>query len=153
MQHRSFRGTLTSNIKDAVFAVFGSGSLPTINLKSKPEEIVRWKNSSKVKKCRENLHKKTTDGPTFMTLIIKKVWSHEDVKKICRNWVAFAIAVAEILLDSDISEIQVTESMNATAFKKYSKFSKFTKMMLISILIFLFFFLETNIKRKLWFRN
>ena len=43
MQHRSFRGTLTSNIKDAAFAVFGIGLLPIINSKSKPDDIVKWK--------------------------------------------------------------------------------------------------------------
>jgi hypothetical protein len=35
-----------------------------------------------VKTKRENLHQKTSDGYTFMTLIMKKVWPKEDLKSI-----------------------------------------------------------------------
>lgn len=144
MQHRSFRGTLTSNIKDALFSVFGVSALPTINSKSEPSEIVKWKNSPEVRKCHENLHKKTINGPTFMTLIIKKVWPKEDYKEIRHNWIAFAVTVAEILLDSDIPGIQITESIAKPRIEIHIQnivsFRSFAKIMLNTYVNFSFFF-------------
>src|SRR6266513_3083884 len=155
MQHRSFRGTLTSNIKDALYSAFEVRNLPKINSKSEPNAIVEWKHSPEVRKCHENLHKKTINGPIFMTLIMKKVWPKEDYR---HNWIAFAVTVAEILLDSDIPGIQITESIAKPRIEIHIQnivsFRSFAKIMLNTYVNFsFFFFLAKNIKRKLCFIN
>lgn len=106
-----------------MFAVYGTKSLPPINLKSKPNDIVKWKNSSAVKECYEKLHKPVVKGKktTYMTQILHRVWPRENVKEIRDNWVAFAAAVCEVLLDSEIPGIQVTESLIEPRIEKYLK--------------------------------
>ena len=49
-QHRTLRGTLTSRIKNTIFAAFGENQLPTINMNASMIEIQSWKRSDKVKK-------------------------------------------------------------------------------------------------------
>ena len=76
-----------------------------------------------------------------MTLIMKKVWPREELKEIQHNLIAFAVTVAEILLDSEIPGIQITEPIAKPRIKAHLKnivsFRSFTKMML-NMLIFFF---------------
>ncbi|CAI2202022.1 12203_t:CDS:1, partial [Funneliformis geosporum] len=48
-KHRSLRGTLTSKIKESVFAVFGENILLPINTKASALENSQWKSSKNVR--------------------------------------------------------------------------------------------------------
>jgi hypothetical protein len=145
-QHRSLRGTLTSNIKDAVFSVFGVKNLPTMDTKHTLDDILEWKSKPSVRKCFENLHKQVNNGKTYMTRILQKVWPRNDVREIRHHWIAYAVTVCEILLDPEIPSIQITELIAKPRMRIHLQnivsFRSFAKMML-NICVnfsFLFFF-------------
>jgi hypothetical protein len=62
-KHRSRRGTLSTQIRKSIFAVFRN--LPRINLKASPSEIKTWKELPVVKECYEKLHRDTPEDETI----------------------------------------------------------------------------------------
>src|SRR2546423_15411476 len=52
VKHRSFRGSLTSRIKDALYTIFPE--LPSITSNSPPSEIQQWKSNPIVASCHNN---------------------------------------------------------------------------------------------------
>lgn len=80
-QHRTLRGTLTSRIKNTIFAAFGETQLPTINMNASMIEIQSWKRSDKVKECYTKLFSPMKEGQptTYMAHILAKVWESKNV--------------------------------------------------------------------------
>src|SRR5256885_16728846 len=66
-KHRSFRGSLTSRIKDALYTIFSE--LPSITSNSPPSEIRQWKSNPIVASCHNKLFKKIVveEPTTFMS--------------------------------------------------------------------------------------
>ena len=74
-KHRSFRGSLTSRIKDALYNIFPE--LPSITANSPPSEIRLWKNNPIVANCHKKLFKKIVveEPTTFMSKILDRLFS------------------------------------------------------------------------------
>jgi hypothetical protein len=94
-KHRSRRGTLSTQIKKSIFAVFRN--LPRINLKASPSEIKTWKELPIVRECYEKLHRDTPDDETWCGKIIQETWP--DAEKISNEQIAFAVALCESFLN------------------------------------------------------
>jgi hypothetical protein len=91
--------------------VFGEDQLPIINTKVSSTAISRWKNSESVRRCFENLFKKTKNNEkSYMYCIIKHVWSTIEIENIPNTWLAYAISISEIMLNPEIKNIQVSEN-------------------------------------------
>ena len=106
-KHRSLRGSLTSRIKEAVFAVFGEVSLPAVNMNTSSAELNKWK-SGPAKECYKKLFEPISeddDQVTYMTRILERVWADSD--RASNVSVAFAISVCEELLNPDNESIQI----------------------------------------------
>ncbi|CAI2201418.1 2729_t:CDS:1 [Funneliformis geosporum] len=71
-KHRSLRGTLTSKIKESVFAVFGENILLPINTKASALENSQWKSSKNVRRCYTYLFQLMAKGSniSYMARII-----------------------------------------------------------------------------------
>ncbi len=109
-QHRTLRGTLTSRIKNTIFAAFGENQLPTINMNASIIEIQSWKRSDKVKKCYTKLFSPMKEGQptTYMAHILAKVWGSKNVSLIN---IAYAIAICKTFLNPKIEHIQISETV------------------------------------------
>lgn len=120
---RSKRGTLSTRIKNAIFFVF---NLPEIKNKAKANEISLWKSLPAVATSYDNLFRKIDDNessPTYMQRIIERVWPKTEASNLHAAW---AVSIAELLLDPNNNEIRVTEEIidsllekNLVGFKKY----------------------------------
>ena len=98
-QHRSIRGSFTSKVKDAIYAIF-KNELPHIDTHATHSEIQEWKKKPSVRKCRARLFKKIQGQPiTYMSKIIEKLWkTKKDAPKI---QIAYAISICETYLDPE----------------------------------------------------
>src|SRR5260364_375845 len=108
---RSKRGTLTTKIKDAVFAVYGYSMLDKIDSHAIPEEIHNWKQSTKTKTTYSKLFLPivTNDSnDTFISCILIKVWPKGDAED---NLLAFAIGVVQALLSHKYKKITIDEKV------------------------------------------
>src|SRR5260364_299095 len=104
------RGTLTTKIKDAVFAVYGDSMLDKIDSYAIPEEIHNWKQSTKTKTAYSKLFSPITKDPndTFISRILTKVWPKRDAED---NLLAFAIGVVQALLSHKYEKITIDEKV------------------------------------------
>lgn len=109
-QHRTLRDTLTSQIKNTIFAAFGETQLPTINMNASMIEIQSWKRSDKVKECYTKLFSPMKEGQptTYMAHILAKVWGSKNVSRIN---IAYAIAICKTFLNPKIEHIQISETV------------------------------------------
>ena len=109
-QHRTLRDTLTSRIKNTIFAAFGENQLPTINMNASIIEIQSWKRSDKVKKCYTKLFSSMKEGQptTYMAHILAKVWESKNVSLIN---IAYAIVICKTFLNPKIEHIQISETV------------------------------------------
>ena len=114
-KHRSFRGSLTSKIKDALHFIFPT--LPSINTNSLTE-VRKWKGDPIVVKCHKVLFKREEeDSTTYMTRIISKIWPAK--KNAPKLHIAYAISVCEFILNPSILRIQVSEASIKSQITKY----------------------------------
>jgi hypothetical protein len=113
-QHRSIRGTFTSKVKDAIYAIFGN---ELTRIKSE-ESIREWKVRPEVKRCYKKLFKKVSeDQPsTYMTKIIEKIWKEK--KNALKIQIAFAISICEVYLNPDNHVIQINEQVMDSKIRK-----------------------------------
>ena len=105
---RSNRGTLSTRIKKAIFYVF---CLPVIKNKAKANEISLWKALPAVAKSYNNLFKKVDNdenSPTYIQQIIEKVWPRTKVPTLHTAW---AMSIAELLLNPNNEQISVSEEI------------------------------------------
>jgi len=108
-KHRSLRGTLTSKIKESVFAVFGENILPSINTKASALEISRWKSSENVRRCYTHLFQPMSEGSdvSYMARIMERVWPNTSTPS--QTLIAYAISICQVLLNPNDKHIQITE--------------------------------------------
>jgi hypothetical protein len=106
---RLLRSTLTTKIKNALFAVF-EDLLTPINNKAKPEIVLEWKRSEETKTCFKRLFKNISEGSedTYMSLILNKIWPSGDAT---HEKVAYAIAVCQTMLDPKQDSLMISESI------------------------------------------
>lgn len=81
-KHRSFRGSLTSRIKDALYNIFPE--LPSITSNLPPSEIQQWKSDPIVASYHNKLFKKIVveEPTTFMSKILDRLFpSKKNVPK------------------------------------------------------------------------
>ena len=101
---------MTSKIKEAIFSVFEK--LTPINTNASPATINRWKNSTNVRICYDNLYKPTTESEdesvTYIMRIVEKVFV--DSKSVTDAQIAYIMSVCELILDPDNENIQINES-------------------------------------------
>jgi len=116
-KHRSYRGSLTSRIKDALHHIFPE--LPSITSNSPPSEIRQWKNNPIVANCHNKLFKKIVveEPTTFMSKILDRLFPLK--KSAPKIYVAYAISVCEYLLNPSNQQIQVSESAIKFLISKY----------------------------------
>lgn len=120
IKHRSYRGSLTSKTKDAIFSVYGEANLPSISMNASPAEISKWKRDPAVKKCYDQLlepiNKYDDETLTFMLRIMEKVFIDPD--KASNVLMAYAMSVCNIFLDPTNEHIQITESIIKEKFEE-----------------------------------
>ena len=116
-KHRSFRGSLTSRIKDALYNIFPE--LPSITSNSPPSEIRQWKSDPIVASCHNKLFKKIVveEPTTFMSKILDRLFPSK--KSAPKIYVAYAISVCEYILNPSNQQIQVSESAIKFLISKY----------------------------------
>src|SRR3989440_8104266 len=116
-KHRSFRGSLTSRIKDALYTIFPE--LPSITSNSPPSETRQRKSNPIVAKCHNKLFKKNVveEPTTFMSKILNRLFPSK--KSAPKIYVAYAISVCEYILNTSNQQIQVSESAIKFLISKY----------------------------------
>lgn len=107
-QHRSVRGTLCSRIKSEIFKDF---DLHPISVKAPFEEIKNWKNQPKLRKVFFQLFKRERNGKIRIVQVLEKIWPKAELKTISDSSIAYAIGVAEVLLDPGNNNIQMLEEL------------------------------------------
>lgn len=110
------RGSLTSKIKDAIFAVFGEERLPTINSLATPFKIRKWKSLPSVAKCYRTLFVLDSEGKSYMSRILDKVWA--DTQNVPKIQIAYAVGVCKTLLNPDNENIQISEPIMKSKVKR-----------------------------------
>jgi hypothetical protein len=106
--HRSYRGTLASRTREALFSVFGETRLDPINTSSTASEISAWKRSKKTAKCYARLFQRISNNEesSYMSRILERIWPKSDCTE---EQVAFAITICECFLDPEYDSIQINE--------------------------------------------
>lgn len=109
-KHRSLRGSLASNVKKAIFAVFGENMLPPINTNATAAEIHQWKSTASVRNCYNSLFQ-TIPGSdiAYVTRITERVWP--DPTKRTNPQVAYAVSICQTLLDPNNEIIKIKEKI------------------------------------------
>ncbi|RGB23865.1 hypothetical protein C1646_773883 [Rhizophagus diaphanus] len=110
-KHRSHRGTLSSRIKDTMFAIFGDDQLPPINSSATLEKISIWKKSQEVCNCYKKLN-------THMEKILVKLYG-PDKEKRSEVQVAFAMALVEEILNPQKNHLKISEVLMQLKIEKY----------------------------------
>ena len=103
------RGSLTSRIKSALFAVFGENHLPQINTRATPKEINEWKQSRSVGSCYDKLFDPVESelSVTYMSQILEKVWPSGRTPNV---HIAYAVGVCVTLLNPKNDNIKISAS-------------------------------------------
>lgn len=107
--------------------------LPPINNTAKATEITAWKKKPVLLRCFKNLFTEINgnaeESETYMERIIQDAWPKK--KKISDQQIAWAISIAEILLDPKNEYIKITEETilpilekNKVNFILYQRFLK-----------------------------
>lgn len=102
------RGTLCSRIKSEIFKDF---DLQPISVKAPFDDIKSWKNQSKLRKVFSQLFKRDRDGKVQIVRVLEKIWPKAELETISDSSIAYAIGVAEVLLDPDNKNIQMSEEL------------------------------------------
>jgi hypothetical protein len=144
-KHRSRRGTLSTQIRKSIFAVFRN--LPRINLKASPSEIKTWKELPVVKECYEKLHRDTPEDETITWCgkIIQETWP--DAKKIPNEQIAFAVALCESFLNPDNEIIKNDSKYLSKRIQKNKVSIKNIRNFIISNILIIYII---YINRKKW---
>ena len=110
-KHRSVRGTITSKIKESVFAIFGENLLSPINLNASAADINQWKSSANIRWCYDNLFQPMAEGSivSYMARILERVWPKAGTSS--QTLMAYAISVCQILLNPDNNHIKITKKI------------------------------------------
>lgn len=109
-KHRSVRGVLTGNIKNAMSVTFRELQLPPIPTTSRETIIKEWKNEPAVKLCYDKLFKKINSlGETYISTIIRKLGKGK--KSVSQTQIAFAISTCELILNPENLDIHVNETV------------------------------------------
>ena len=127
---RSFRGTLASRIRAAMFSTFAADKLPVINTNDSSNKVSAWKNSSVVAECFEKLK---TNGD-YIDKILDKVYG-TDPEKRSEVQVAFTIVLVLYVLNPKKEHIKVKEEILQRKIRKYLVcFRKYLTCMLYNII-------------------
>ena len=109
-KHRSLRGSITSKVKESIFAIFGENELPAININASAAEISRWKSLPSVRNCYDNLFQQTGERNTSrMSRILARVWPNSAIPSQMQQ--AYAIAICQIFLNPDEKNIKITKKL------------------------------------------
>ena len=129
---RGMRGGIASQVKSAIFEIFGESQLPRIDVQASPAEINSWKSDQRVKDAYRNLFEVFSDNYTYMEIILDRVWRSK--KKISNMYIAWGVAIAQLFLNPKVKGIQISENL----LKKLiliNTWNKNTKLSLTNILI------------------
>ena len=105
---------MTTQIKQALFSVFGENNLDSINTNVAPSKIMEWKASEKTKSCYKKLFTPISSDPTddpadtYMARILGKIWPTtipSDIK------VAYAITVCQVTLSQYYENFTMMENI------------------------------------------
>jgi len=101
---------LTTQIKQALFSVFGENNLDSINTNVSPSKIMEWKASDKTKSCYKKLFTPISSDPidTYMARILAKLWPTtipSDMK------IAYAITVCQVTLSQHYEKFTMREDI------------------------------------------
>src|SRR5690242_17211174 len=107
------RSTLTTHIKDSMFAVLGESQLDSINTSAAPGDVARWKRFYKTKKCWKNLFKpidstNSEQTQTYMEKILERLWPGALPSNIK---LAYAISVCEIMLSPHYEKLTMSKNI------------------------------------------
>ena len=101
-----------TEIKKAIFSVFGVAHLDNIKEKDGLDEIRVWKQSEKTKWCRQHLGQQMDpndkNSPTFLEAIYSKVYPTADQTP---DNAAFTVAIAEAMLDPDTTTTVMSKEL------------------------------------------
>lgn len=97
-------------MKACVFQVFAKEELPRINSNAKAADVEKWKKNPDVLKCYKklfcNIDEDDEESEIYMFRIINSVWPRKDIPDL---HVAWAVSIAELLLDPQSDGITITE--------------------------------------------
>ncbi|RHZ51353.1 hypothetical protein Glove_480g15 [Diversispora epigaea] len=106
---RGMRGGIASQVKSAIFEIFGESQLSRIDFQSSPVEINSWKSDQRVKDAYRKLFEVFSDNCTYMEIILDRVWRSK--KKISNMYIAWGVAIAQLFLNPKIKGIQISENL------------------------------------------
>ena len=101
---------MTTQIKQALFSVFGENNLDSINTNVAPSKITEWKASNKTKSCYKKLFTPISydQNDTYMARILGKVWPvamPSDMK------MAYCITVCQVMLSQHFEKFTMKEDI------------------------------------------
>ena len=113
---RSLRSNLCIKFKNSIFKTF-ENELPPIKSNADPDEIAAWKRSPEVSNCYKKLFKEINGtSQKYIVKIIQNVWPKKE--EIPDNHTAWCIAIAETVLNPANKNIQISENIIRSDFKK-----------------------------------
>ena len=106
---RSLRSNLSMKVKTSIFKTF-ENKLPPINGNASSVEITDWKKNLAVSDCYKNLFKEIEGtSEKYIVRIIKNVWPKKE--QIPDPHAAWCVSIAQVLPNSHIKHIQITEEI------------------------------------------
>jgi len=106
---KNHRGTALANLRQGIFAVFGSDALLRLPPNTSARKITTWKKNEKVKQCHQKLFEPNEDGHVWASLIARETFPVSSVPILTNHHLAFTIASTDIYLNSNSRGIQCTE--------------------------------------------
>ncbi|RHZ86794.1 hypothetical protein Glove_46g172 [Diversispora epigaea] len=106
---RGMRGGIASQVKSAIFEIFGESQLPRIDFQSSPAEINSWKSDQRVKDAYCKLFDIFSEDRTYVQVILERVWKSK--KRIFNMHIAWGVAIAQLFLNPDVKGIMISENL------------------------------------------
>ena len=106
---KNYQGIVLANLRQGIFIVFGSDTLPRLPPNASAHRIMTWKNNEKVKQCHQKLFESNEDGHVWALLIACETFPLSSVPILSNHHLVFTIAGTDIYLNPKSRGIQCTE--------------------------------------------
>ncbi|RIB17040.1 hypothetical protein C2G38_2038086 [Gigaspora rosea] len=116
---KNYHGAASQNVRHAIWRIFGSEKLPSLNSNASAPEIVNWKKSSQVAACFRSLFEQTESGVYWTDMIARSAFSTAAVPTITPEHCAFTLAVCVIILNPKSKYVKCNEKLMKCYLKQY----------------------------------
>lgn len=117
---KNYRGTALSNVRNAIWKIFGVERLPVLRANSSAADIISWKQAKETIDCFDALFEKNSDGIFWVKAIARTAFTDAAVPNLTTTHYAFTLVVCDIFLNPNSKGIICTEKRMKRRMARYT---------------------------------